>query len=82
MLVERAAAILPLSIVVVADKGHYDGQDNHIFVRERHKAYSIILLPRYHDVQVWRSHGKYRKQMKCGCYPKLLYNQRNRDWTI
>jgi len=39
-LVERAAAILPLS-VVVADKG-YDSEDNHILVRERHRAFSII----------------------------------------
>lgn len=39
-LVESAAAILPLS-VVVADKG-YDSEDNHVLVREHHGAYSII----------------------------------------
>ena len=77
-LVERAAAILPLS-VVVADKG-YDSEDNHVLVRERHRAYSIIP-PRYQDVPVWRTHGRYRKKMKRG-YPKLLYNQRNKDETI
>jgi hypothetical protein len=58
-LVERASAILPLS-VVVADKG-YDSEDNHVFVRERCHAYSIIP-PRYQDVPVWRTHGTYRKQ--------------------
>ena len=77
-LVERAAGILPMS-AVAADKG-YDDEDNHVLVRERHKAYSIIP-PRYQDVPVWRTHGRYRKQMKRG-YPKVLYNQRNKDETI
>ena len=57
LLVERASGILPLS-VVVADKG-YDSENNHVLVRERHKAYSIIP-PRYQDVPVWRTHGRYR----------------------
>jgi hypothetical protein len=39
-LVEKAAAILPLS-VVTPDKG-YDDEDNHVLVRERHRVYSII----------------------------------------
>lgn len=78
-LVERAAAaILPLS-VVAADKG-YDDEYNHVLVRERHKAYSVIP-PRYQDVPVWRTHGRYRKQMKRG-YLRPLYNQRNKDETI
>jgi hypothetical protein len=77
-LVERAAAILPLS-VVVADKG-YDSEDNHVLVRERHRAYSIIP-PRYQDVPVWKTNGRYRKKMKHG-YPKPLYNQRNKDETV
>jgi hypothetical protein len=32
-IVERTSEILPLSVVVVADKG-YDSEDNHTFVRE------------------------------------------------
>jgi hypothetical protein len=75
----RIAEILPLS-VVTADKG-YDSEDNHLLVREELHAFSIIPA-RYEHVQVWRTHGKYRKQMKHG-YSKLLYNQRNdKDETI
>jgi hypothetical protein len=32
-------------------------------------------------VPIWKTHGRYRKQMKRG-YTKLLYNQRNKDETI
>ncbi|AFU57039.1 putative transposase IS4 family protein [Candidatus Nitrososphaera gargensis Ga9.2] len=78
-LVERASDIMPLSLVV-ADKG-YDSEENHVFVRERYHAYSIIP-PRYQDVPVWRTHGRYRKQMKRGGYLRPLYNQRNKDETI
>jgi hypothetical protein len=77
-LVERASAIMPLSIVV-ADKG-YDSEDNHVLVRERHEAYSIIP-PRYQEVPIWKTHGRHRKQLKRG-YPKALYDQRNKDETI
>jgi hypothetical protein len=76
-IVQRTSEILPLS-VVVADKG-YDSENNHIFVRKLH-AFSIIPA-RYEDVPIWRTYGKYRKQMKRG-YAKLLYNQRNKDETI
>ena len=65
--------------VVVADKG-YDSEDNHVLVREGLKAYSIIPA-RYPRVPIWRTHGRYRKQMKRS-YFKLLYNQRNKDETI
>jgi Transposase DDE domain len=77
-IVTRIAEILPLS-VVTADKG-YDSEDNHLLVREDLHAFSIIPA-RYEHVPVWRTHGKYRKQMKRG-YSKLLYNQRNKDETI
>ena len=36
---------------------------------------------RYEGVPVWKTHGRYRKGMKCG-YNKILYNQRNKDETI
>jgi hypothetical protein len=49
-LVERAVAILPLSVAVAADKG-YDSKDNHVLVMERYCGYSIIP-PRYQDVPV------------------------------
>lgn len=77
-IITRTSKIKPLSIAV-ADKG-YDNEENHVIVRERLKAYSIIP-PRNMHVPVWKTHGRYRKQMKRG-YTKLLYNQRNKDETI
>ncbi|MGC2597243.1 MAG: hypothetical protein WA395_03825 [Nitrososphaeraceae archaeon] len=49
-------------------------------VREHLHAFSIIPA-RYEHVPIWRTHGKYRKEMKRG-YSKLLYNQRSKDETI
>ena len=60
-IITRIAEILPLS-VVTADRG-YDSEDNHILVREDLHALSIILV-QYEHVPTWRTHGKYRKQMK------------------
>jgi hypothetical protein len=77
-IITRTSEIKPLSIAV-ADKG-YDNEENHVLVREDLKAYSIIP-PRYRYVPIWRTHGRYRKQMKRG-YLKPLYNQRNKDETI
>ncbi|HEX6673023.1 MAG TPA: transposase [Nitrososphaeraceae archaeon] len=65
--------------VVVADKG-YDSEENHVMVREKLKGFSIIP-PRYENVPVWKTRGRYRKEMKRG-YNKILYNQRNKDETI
>jgi hypothetical protein len=81
-MVTKTAQIKPLSILV-ADKG-YDSEENHVLVRDELNAYSsIILPPRYQEVPIWKMHGKYRwKQMKCGGYPKPMYNQRNKDTTI
>lgn len=69
---------MPMS-VVVADKG-YDSEDNHVLVRENYHALSIIPT-RYKDVPIWRTSGKYRKQMKHG-FSNILYNHRNKDETI
>ena len=77
-IITRTSGILPLS-VVTGDKG-YDSEDNHVLVREELYAFSVIPA-RYEHVPIWRTHGKYRKQMKRG-YSKLLYNQRNKDETI
>ncbi|MGB8937558.1 MAG: hypothetical protein WCC17_20905, partial [Candidatus Nitrosopolaris sp.] len=41
---------------------------------------SIIPI-RYENVPIWKTHGRYRKQMKRG-YSKLLYGQRNKNETI
>ena len=77
-IVTRIAKIKPLS-VVVADKG-YDSEDNHILVREKLNGFSVIPS-RYENVPIWKTRGKYRKEMKRG-YNKILYNQRNKDETI
>ena len=77
-IITRISEILPLS-VVTADKG-YDSEDNHFLIRDGLHAFSIIPA-RYEHVPIWRTRGKYRKQMKRG-YSKLLYNQRNKDETI
>jgi hypothetical protein len=77
-IITRTSNILPLS-VVTADRG-YDSEDNHQLVREELHAFSVIPA-RYEHVPIWRTHGKYRKQMKRS-YSKLLYNQRNKDETI
>ena len=77
-IITRISEILPLS-VVTADKG-YDSEDNHELVRETLHALSLIPA-RYEHVPIWRTHDKYRKQMKRG-YSRLLYNQRNKDETI
>jgi hypothetical protein len=65
--------------VVVADKA-YDSENNHVLVREKLHGFSI-MPPRYEQVSVWKTRGKYRKEMKRG-YNKILYHQRNKDETI
>jgi Transposase DDE domain len=77
-IITRISEFLPLS-VVTADKG-YNSEDNHLLVRESLLAFSVIPV-RYEHVPIWRTRGKYRKQMKRG-YSRLLYNQRNKDETI
>ena len=77
-IITKTSEILPLS-VVTADKA-YDSEENHILVRELLHGFSIIPT-RYENVPIWKTHGRYRKQMKHG-YSKLLYGQRNKNETI
>ncbi len=77
-IMERASSIMSVSIVV-ADKG-YDSEYNHELVREELDAISIISA-RYESVPVWRTYGRYRKQMKRRFF-KHLYCQRNKNETI
>src|SRR5919204_640293 len=74
-IITKTSGILPLS-VVTGDKG-YDSEDNHVLVREQLHAFSVIPA-RYRHVPIWKTYGRYRKQMKRG-YCKALYNQRNKD---
>jgi hypothetical protein len=69
-IITRISEFLPLS-VVTADKGYNSEEDNHLLVRESLLAFSVITV-RYEDVPIWRTRGKYRKQMKLG-YSRLLY---------
>src|SRR6478672_9789009 len=66
--------------VVTADKAYDSEEDNHVLVRDVLHALSVIPA-RYEHVPIWKTHGRYRKQMKRG-YCKLLYNQRNKNETI
>jgi hypothetical protein len=76
--VRKAHSVRPL-MVGIGDKG-YDDEKNHELLREELHADSIIPA-RYQDVQVWRTRGRYRKEMKRG-YSKKAYHQRSKDETI
>ncbi|MEK6828331.1 MAG: transposase [Nanoarchaeota archaeon] len=65
--------------LVVLDKG-YDDEKVHEFIREFMEAMSIIPA-RNEDVPIWKTSGKYRKQMKRG-YSKKNYHQRNKNETV
>ena len=77
-MITRISKIKPLSVVVA--KG-YDSEDNHVMLREKLKGFSVISSQHEKDVPIWKTRGKYRKEMKRGC-SKILYNQRNKDETI
>ena len=62
-IITKTSGILPLS-TVTGDKG-YDSEDNHVLVREQLHAFGVIPA-RYRHVPIWKTHGKYRKQMKRG----------------
>ncbi|MGC1931112.1 MAG: hypothetical protein WA667_19255 [Candidatus Nitrosopolaris sp.] len=49
---------MPLS-VVIGDKG-YDGEDNHVLVRDVLDAFSIIPA-RYEHVPIRKTHGRYHQ---------------------
>jgi len=53
----------------------------YVLVREKLNGFSIIPSRYEKDVPIWKTRGKYRKEMKRG-YSKILYNQRNKDETI
>ncbi len=58
----------------------YDAEYVHEFIREEMGALSIIPA-RNENVPVWRTQGKYRKQMKRG-YSKKKYHQRSKNETV
>jgi hypothetical protein len=76
--VRKAHSLKPIS-VGIGDKG-YDSERNHELLREELHASSIIPARR-EDVPVWRTRGKYRKEMKRG-YSRKRYHQRSKDETV
>ena len=50
-------------------------------VIEKLKGCSVISPLHEKDVPIWKTRGRYRKEMKRG-YSNILYNQRNKDETI
>ena len=76
--VRKAHSIKPIRIGI-GDKG-YDDEENHELLRNELHADSIIPA-RCEDVPVWRTRGRYRKEMKRG-YSKKKYHQRSKDETI
>jgi len=65
--------------IAIADKA-FDDESNHVFLREKLHALSVIPA-RNECVPVWRTKGKYRKEMKRG-YSKKMYHQRSKVETI
>ena len=76
--VRKAHAVKPIK-VGIGDKG-YDAEKNHELLRDELHAQSIIPARQQH-VPVWRTRGRYRKEMKKG-YSKKKYHQRSKDETI
>jgi len=74
----KADSFKPLGIAI-ADKA-FDDESNHVFLREELNALSIIPA-RNEDIPIWRTKGKYRKEMKRG-YSKKMYHQRSKVETI
>lgn len=64
---------------VTLDKG-YDAEYVHEFIHEQMNAESIIPA-RNKEVPIWKTSGKYRKQMKRG-YNKKKYHQRSKNETV
>ncbi len=76
--VRKAHSVRPL-MVGIGDRG-YDDEDNHELLRDELHAQSVIPA-RQQYVPVWRTGGRYRKEMKRG-YPEKTYHQRSKDETI
>jgi hypothetical protein len=76
--VRRAHSIKRIK-VGIGDEG-YDAEKNHELLRDELHAMSIIPA-RHQDVPLWRTSGRYRKEMKRG-YSKKTYHDRSKDETI
>jgi len=72
----KADSFIPIGI---GDKA-FDDESNHAFLREELNALSIIPA-RNENIPIWRTKGKYRKEMKRG-YSKKMYHQRSKVETV
>ena len=60
--ITKTSEIVPLSIVVVLDERGYDSEENHIMVREKLGAFSVIIPARNEGIPICKTHGRrYRK---------------------
>jgi len=66
LVIRKANSIKPID-VSIGEKG-YDDEENHEFLRE--ELHADIIPARYQDFQVWRTRGRYRKEMKRGYTPR------------
>jgi hypothetical protein len=58
--ITKTSEILPLSVVVIGDRG-YDREENHTMVREKLGAFSVIPV-RNKGIPICKTHGRrYRK---------------------
>lgn len=49
----------------------YNSEDDHVLVRAKLNRFNVIPSI-YEQVTVWKTHGRYRKEMKRG-YNKVFY---------
>ena len=52
--ITKTSEILPLSVVVVGDKG-YDSEENHSMVREKLGAFSVIPVRNEGSIPIWKT---------------------------
>ncbi len=68
--------------LAIGDKG-YDSEENHRAAGEDLGVEKdTIIPPRNEDIPVWKTKGKYRKELKKKGYRKEDYNQRNMNETV
>ncbi|AFU57015.1 putative transposase IS4 family protein [Candidatus Nitrososphaera gargensis Ga9.2] len=79
-LVERAAAILPLS-VVAADKG-YDDEGNHVLVRERMHAYIQCHTATLSRCACMEDAWQVQEADEARLSKSAVQSERNKDETI
>jgi hypothetical protein len=77
-LLRHAAGLVPISMVV-ADRG-YDSEQNHV-ITENLGIPRTIIRPKYETLQVWKTTGFHRKNMKRG-FDWESYHQRSKAETI